>query len=103
MRTRCAGASSPDVASREDAQAETASDNATALSAEMRAILFNVARPFLRNVGVGENCGDRALRLTGTTIDALVGVDVVLILTLIYAINGTNFDAARVFCPNARL
>jgi len=69
----------------------------------MRTILLNVGCPFLGHVGVRENGRYWTFRFTGAAINTLVGVNVVLVLTLIYAINGTNFDAACVFGPNTRL
>ena len=86
-----------------DAHAASSVTDASALSAEMRAILFNVVRPFLRHVGIRKNRSYRAFRLARTTINALIRMDVVLILPFVYAVNGTDLDAARVFRPDTRL
>jgi hypothetical protein len=64
---------------------------------EVLLVLLDVARPLARDVRIRKNRLDGALRLTRTTIDAFVRVDVKLILGLINAIDRANLDATRVF------
>ena len=54
------------------------------------------------NVGAREDRRDRTLRLARATIDALVWVDIELILTLVDAIDGAHLHAAGVFRADAR-
>ena len=70
---------------------------------EVVRILRHVAGPLTWYVGIGKNRLDRALRLAGAAIDTLVRVDVVLILTLVNAVDGANFDATCVLRVDAGL
>src|SRR5690606_27894657 len=72
-------------------------------SAEVGAVLLDVVRPLGRDIGVREDRSDGALGLAGAAVDALVRMDVVLVLALIDAVDGTDLDAARVLRPDARL
>src|SRR5690606_40951306 len=47
---------------------------------KVRPVLLDVVGPLRGDVGVREDRGDGALRLAGAAIDALVRVDVVLVL-----------------------
>jgi len=57
----------------------------------------------LRNTVVGKYRPNRTFRLASTAVDALVRIDVVLVLALIDAVDGTNSDARRVLGSDARL
>ena len=69
----------------------------------MLCVLGDETGPFGRHIRVRKDGLDRTLRLTRAAIDALVRVDVVLILTLVDAVDGTNFYAARVLRVDAGL
>src|SRR5690606_41741267 len=66
-------------------------------------VLRDVLGPLRGHVRVREDGGHRAFRLARAAVDALVRVDVVLVLTLIYAVHRANLDAARILGPDARL
>ena len=70
---------------------------------EVNAVLFDVGGPLGRHVGVREDGGDGTLGLTCAAVDALVGMDVVLVFTLVYAVDRTHLNAARDLRPDARL
>lgn len=70
---------------------------------EVLGVLGHEARPLAGDIRVGEDRLNRALGLAGSAIDALVRVDVVLILTLVNAVDGAHFDAARILCVDAGL
>ncbi len=69
----------------------------------MVGVLRDVAGPLRGNFRVRENRRDRTLRLARPAIDALVRVDVELILALVDAVNGANFNSARIICTDAGL
>src|SRR5687768_16980056 len=73
------------------------------LLVEMNAVFLNVVGPFGGNVCIRENRRNRAFRLAGATIDALVRMDVILVFTFIDAVHRTDFYAACVLGTNARL
>jgi hypothetical protein len=68
----------------------------------MHAVLLNVVRPFRGHVGVREDGRDRTLGLAGAAVDALVRVDVILVLAFIDAVHRTHLDAACVLGADAR-
>src|SRR2546427_12383782 len=70
---------------------------------EVDAVLLDEGGPLLRHAVVREDRLDRARRLAGLAVDALVGVDVELILPLVDAIDGTDLDAGLVLHPDAGL
>ncbi len=70
---------------------------------EVNLVLFNVARPLGRDVGVGEDRLDRTLGLARTSVDALVRVDVVLVIGFVNTVDRTYLDTTRVFGLDARL
>src|SRR5690606_28783488 len=72
-------------------------------SVEISAVLLDVFVPLRRDVGVGEDRRHRTLGLAGAAVDALVRVDVVLILALVDTVHRAHFDAARVLRPDAGL
>src|SRR5690606_20222605 len=76
---------------------------APAGSIEVGAVLIDVVDPLRRHIGVREYRRDRAFRLTGVAVNALVRADVVLVLALVYAVHRAHLDAARVLGPDARL
>ncbi len=76
--------------------------NKQSLAKEVR-VLGGVAGPLLRHGILGKDGGYWTFWLAGATIDALVRVDVVLVFTLIDAVNGANLDARRVLGSNAGL
>lgn len=59
-------------------------------------ILVDVGLQRCRHIFFGEDRSYRALRFTGSTIDALIGVDVELIFSFVYAVNWTDVDARSV-------
>jgi len=69
----------------------------------MVCVLLREVRPLVRYVCIGEDRLNRALRLTGAAVDALVRMDVELILTLVDAVDGAHLDATRVFRLDAGL
>ena len=70
---------------------------------EVLLVLLDVTRPLARDVCIREDRLDGTLRLTRTTIDAFVRVDVKLICRLINAIDRANLDATRVLRLDAWL
>jgi hypothetical protein len=70
---------------------------------EVFLVLLDVTRPLARDVRIRENRLDGTLRLTRTTIDAFVRMDVELIFGLINAIDRANLDATRVLRLDAWL
>jgi hypothetical protein len=71
-----------------------------ALSKES-SVLGGIALPLFRHSIFGEDRRDRALRLARATVDALVGVDVVLVFALVDTIDRADFDARCVFRTDA--
>src|SRR5438105_15112498 len=65
-------------------------------------VLRDVAFPLRRRVFLREDRRHRALRLAGTTIDALVGMNVELILSLVDAVHRAHIHAGAVFYTDAR-
>src|SRR5262249_8050188 len=74
-----------------------------AIAVEDLAILLDEGGHIRRDVFLGENGRHRTLRLAGSAIDALVGMDVELILTLVDAIHGTHVHTGAVLDSNACL
>jgi hypothetical protein len=68
--------------------------------AEELDVLLDIACPVIGDIFLWENSLNWALRLTGSTIDALVGVDVVLILALVNAIGRAHVNTRGVFYSN---
>ena len=66
-------------------------------------ILLDVGRHVRRDILFGEDGRDRALRLACAAVDAFVGVDVELVLTLVDAVHWTDIDAGPVLDPDAGL
>src|SRR5215208_651176 len=56
-----------------------------------------------RHVLFGKNRRHRALGLAGAAVDALVGMDVELVLALVDAVHGTDIHARAVLDPDACL
>src|SRR5688572_21603664 len=54
-----------------------------------------------RDVLFGEDRGHRALRLASAAVDALVGMDVELVLALVDAVHRTHIHAGAVLHPDA--
>jgi len=73
------------------------------LSLKELAILLDVALPLLWYGVIGEDGLDRAFWFARATINAFVGVDVILVVTLINAIHRTDRHARGVFRADARL
>ena len=69
----------------------------------MSLVLLDVVRPLGRHIRVGENRLDRTFGLTGTTVDALVWVDVELVGGVVNAVHRAHLDATRVLGLDARL
>src|SRR2546426_6494521 len=67
------------------------------------AVLRDVRLPLRRRVFLREDRGDRTLGLAGTAIDALVGVDVELILALVDTVHRTDIHAGAILQIDARL
>src|ERR671932_1815601 len=65
--------------------------------------LSNVLLHILGDLVLGVDRLDRALRLTGTAIDALFGVDQELIPTVVDAVHRTHLNAALVLRADAGL
>jgi hypothetical protein len=63
---------------------------------EVGAVLLDVTGPLRRHISVGKDGLHRALGFTGTTVDALFGVDVVLVLPFVDAIDRANLHATGV-------
>jgi hypothetical protein len=59
--------------------------------------------PFPRHFVIRENRIYRAFGHAGTAIDTLIGMYIILIRTLVDAIDRANIDASRVLNVNARL
>src|SRR5262249_34639089 len=64
-------------------------------------VLLDEVLPFLRNAVVGENRLDRAGGFARLAVDALVGMDVVLVFALVNAVHGADFDAGLVLHSDA--
>src|SRR5690349_13006439 len=64
-------------------------------------VLLGERGPLLGDAVVREDRLDRAGRLAGLAVDALVGVDVELILPLVDAVDGADLDAGLVLHPDA--
>ena len=73
------------------------------LAAEEALVLGGVAGPLLRHRVVGENCRYGALGLAGTTVDALIGIDVLLVLALVDAVYRAHRHTRGVLCSNTWL
>src|SRR5262245_14989193 len=74
-----------------------------ALGPKERAILLGVAGPLLGHRVVGEDRLDRALRLARPAVDALVGVDVILVVALVDTVDRANGDAGGILGADTRL
>src|SRR6476469_4761185 len=66
-------------------------------------VLRDEVLPLLGDAVVRKDGLDRAGRLACLAVDALVGMDVVLVLALVDAVDGAHFDAGLVPHPDARL
>src|SRR5690606_2108536 len=66
-------------------------------------VLLDVRLPLAGNVDLREDRVDRAGRHAGPAVDALLGVDVELVLGLVDALDGTDVDARGVLGADARL
>src|SRR5262249_47047224 len=64
---------------------------------------LDVVLPLLRGLVLGEDRLDRAHRLAGAAVDALLGVDVEHRLPLVDAVNRAHLHAGLVFHADARL
>src|SRR3989475_780027 len=64
-------------------------------------VLRDVGLPLRRRVFLGKDSGDRALGLARAAVDALVGVDVELVLALVDAVHRAHVDAGAVFDVDA--
>src|SRR5712691_3928590 len=60
-------------------------------------VLRDIGLPLRWRVFLREDRRHRALRLARAAVDALVGVDVELVLALVYAVHRTNVHAGSVF------
>jgi hypothetical protein len=69
----------------------------------MRRVFLDVVGPLRRHIGVREDRLNRALGFASSAVDALIGVNVELVVTLVDAVHGTDLDAAGVFGPDAGL
>src|SRR5262245_40794075 len=63
---------------------------------EEHPVLLDERQPLLGHAVVGEDRLDRAGGLAGLAVDALVGVDVIHVLALVDAVDGTHLDARLV-------
>jgi len=68
---------------------------------EVVRVLLGVGGPLARHVRVWKDCLNWTLRLTCSTVDAFVRMDIKLILTLVDAVDGTDFNATRVLSFDA--
>src|SRR5262249_42463717 len=75
----------------------------SSLVLEVLAVLVDERRPLLGHAVVREDRLHRARGLTRLAVDALVGVDVVLVLALVDAVHGADLDTGLVLHPDARL
>jgi hypothetical protein len=66
-------------------------------------VLSGEALPFARQVFFWEDCADRASWDASTTVNALVWVNVELVVAFVDTFNWTNFDAGTVFSSDAGL
>jgi hypothetical protein len=73
------------------------------LESEMNAVLGGKARPFAWQVLFWENSTDRASWDASATINALVRVNVELVVAFVNTFNWANFDAGTVFGSDAGL
>lgn len=69
----------------------------------MRAVLGGKARPFARNVFFWEDRADWASGDASAAVNALVGVNVELVVAFVDALDGANFDTGAVFGSDTRL
>ena len=69
--------------------------------AEVLVVLLDERRPLGWHLGVGENRLHRALGLARPAVDALVWVDVVLILSFVDAVHRADVDARGVLGSDA--
>ena len=68
---------------------------------EVVCVLLSVGGPLARHVGVWEDCLNWTLGFTRSTVDAFVRMDIKLILTLVDAVDRTDFNATRVLSLDA--
>ena len=73
------------------------------LQAEMRAVLGHERHLIARHVFLWKNGADRAGRDARAAVDALVRVNVELIVALVNALDWANFDAGGIFGADAGL
>jgi hypothetical protein len=75
------------------------------LLVEIDLVDLDVVLPFVGHCVLGKDRADRADRLTGTAIDALIGVDEIHVVGIsgVNTIHRTNVAAARVLDVDARL
>src|SRR5262245_62917655 len=66
-------------------------------------IELDVVLPLIRGLVLGEDRLDRADRLAGAAVDALLGVDVQHLVTLVNAVNRADLHAGLVLHADARL
>src|SRR5437773_9782712 len=68
---------------------------------EIDPVLVDEVLPLLRHAVVGEVRLNRTRRLASLAVDALIGMDIVLVLALVNAVDWAHFDAGLVLHPNA--
>jgi hypothetical protein len=73
------------------------------LQSEVRAVLGDEARLVGGHVFLGEDRADRAGWDARAAVNALVGVNVELVVTFVDALHGANFDAGAVLRADAGL
>ena len=73
------------------------------LSFEVDAVLLDVAGPLGGNIGIREDGLHGTLGFAGTAVDALIWMNVVLIVALVDAVHRADLDATRVLGPDAGL
>src|SRR5262245_57919091 len=73
------------------------------LSAKERAVLRGIALPLLGHRVVGEDRLDRALRLARPAVNALVGVDVILVIALVDAVDWADGNTRGILGTDTRL
>ena len=73
------------------------------LGSEEVAVLLNKARPLLGQGIVGEDRLDRALRLTGSAVNTLVGVDVVHVLAFVDTFYGADSHTSSILFSDTGL
>lgn len=65
-------------------------------------VLFDVVAPIVGNVGIYEDCRDRALRLAQAAINAFVGVDEDHVIAFVNTVHGTHGHTGFIFDSDAR-